>query len=214
MGPVGRTVFTHYAIAGITDTANDVVLENRAFVRHVAVRVGDRDDAVFLLDFACDDLLRRSFFATHVLSVGVTVACDFMAIIGQTLETAPVGVPVHYQVEGGLVSVLVEQRTRIAHMARCAVVKRERNGALAEARPSSDFHSRNTETTGHSDTDRLPCHLVSRDLISIGLRRYNINLASQQPVDDITVVERSRVSLHHHTGIHLRLDHHFQRDIK
>ena len=213
MGPVGRTVFTHYAIAGITDTANDVVLENRTFVRHVAVRVGNRDDAVFLLDFAFDSLLRGGFFAAHIVAVSVAVACNLVTILGQIAETAPVGVPVHYQVEGGLVSVLVEQRTRIAHMARCAVVKRERNGALAETRPSGDF-DRTTETTGHRDTDRLPCHLVSRDLISIGLRRYNINLASQQPVDDITVVERSRVSLHHHTGIHLRLGHHFQRDIK
>ena len=147
--------------------------------------------------------------------MSVAVACNLVTILGQIAETAPVGVPVHYQVEGGLVAVLVEQRTRIAHMARCAVVKRERNGALAEACPSSDFHSRTTRiATGHADTDRLPCHLVSRDLISIGLRRYNINLASQQPVDDITVVELSRVSLHHHTGIHLRLGHHFQRDIK
>ena len=109
------------------------------------------------------------FVAAHIVAVSVAVACNLMTILGQIAETAPVGVPVHYQVEGGLVSVLVEQRTRIAHMARCAVVERERNGALAEARPSSDFHSRNTETTGHSDTDRLPCHLVSRDLISIGL---------------------------------------------
>ena len=62
LSPVGGTVLAHFIghalPAAVADTAHDVVLENGAFVRHVAVRVGDCDDAVFLLDFAFDSSAR------------------------------------------------------------------------------------------------------------------------------------------------------------
>ena len=90
--PVARTVLAHHvglALPGtVADTANDVVLQHGALVRHIAVRIGDRDDAVLLLDLACDSLLRRSFFTAHVLTVGVAVACDFMTVLGHVAETA------------------------------------------------------------------------------------------------------------------------------
>ena len=141
--PIARTVLAHHvglALPGtVTDTANDVVLLHGALVWDVAVRISDRDDAVLLLDFACDRLLRGGFFAAHVLAVGVTVASDFVAVLGHIAETTPVRIPVHHHVECSLVAVLVEQRSAIAHVARSAVVKRERRSTLAEACPCSDF---------------------------------------------------------------------------
>ena len=143
LGPVGGAVLAHFIIhalpAAVADTAHDVVLENGAFVRHVAVRVGDRDDAVLLVDFAFDGLFRRGFFAAHVIAVAIAVACNFVPFVGQALESAPVGVPVHHHVEGSLVAILLEHRASIGHVARSTVIEREGSGALAETRPGCNF---------------------------------------------------------------------------
>ena len=125
----------------VADTANDVVLLHSALVRDVAVRIGDRDDAVLLLDFARDSLLRRSFFTAHILAVGVAVACDFVTIVGYRLESVPVRPPASHEVKSRLEAVFVKLRRSLARLACVAVVKRKGCGALAEACPGTDFGS-------------------------------------------------------------------------
>ena len=80
-------------------------------------------------------LFRRGFFAAHVIAVAIAVACNFVPFVGQALESAPVGAPVHHHVEGSLVAILLEHRTSVGHVARSTIIESKRSGALAEARP-------------------------------------------------------------------------------